>query len=158
MTNRFVYVVKAEGGYYKIGITAKRSDRLSGIMRLPWATAILTTIQSNDPEWLERYLHSKFAARRICGEWFKLNASDIRFLKSHRRLNRIKPKWSTMRLAEFNLAAHRLIKERGLTYVEVLFKVGVQHVVIKKAATGERSMSQPKAEALAKYLRIRIAD
>ena len=31
---------------------------------------------------MERYFHRKFAKKRLCGEWFVLDAKDLEFIKT----------------------------------------------------------------------------
>lgn len=74
-------------GHYKIGITtstvAKRIKSLqtgnSYKITRYWSKRC-----SNYQE-MERYFHRKFAKKRLCGEWFALDAKDLEFIKTCKR-------------------------------------------------------------------------
>ncbi len=83
----FVYLVKGHPGEYKIGRTNLVDRRLSEL----GATSSVEQqriheIKTDDPPGVEAYWHARFADKRMRGEWFRLNASDVRAFKRWRRI------------------------------------------------------------------------
>lgn len=75
--DKAVYVVKA-GGFYKIGISNNVQERIKSIQtgnhqKVKFQMSVLV----NDAHKLERKLHAKFASKRVKGEWFSLNESEV---------------------------------------------------------------------------------
>jgi len=75
--NGSVYLYKS-GKYYKIGRTndLKRRDKEIKL-QLPFEAELIHRILTDDPVGIEKYWHSRFAERRLNGEWFNLSSSDI---------------------------------------------------------------------------------
>ena len=72
-----VYLIKS-GRHYKIGRSvsaAKRERELQ--IQLPEKATRVHTIRTDDPVGIERYWHERFGAKRLNGEWFKLDAADV---------------------------------------------------------------------------------
>lgn len=83
----FVYLVKGHPGEYKIGRTNLVDRRLSEL----GATAsieqtLIHEIKTDDAAGIEHYWHKRFAEKRMRGEWFKLNADDVRKFKRWRHI------------------------------------------------------------------------
>ncbi len=78
----WVYIFRAENGLFKIGKTSKNpKGRLASIGKIsPVPINLLHKIKTNNITWLESSLHSKYASKRIHGEWFKLEEKNIRWL------------------------------------------------------------------------------
>lgn len=76
----YVYLVSC-GRRYKIGMSKDVSKRIAGMM-LPPTAKIVCTIKSDEKRKLERELHEKFASKRRKGEWFRLTAADVEYIKS----------------------------------------------------------------------------
>lgn len=73
-----VYIIKS-GKHYKIGMTrGNLESRLKSIQTgSPYKIEIIHTIETATPEKLEAELHRRFRGKRLSGEWFDLNQSDI---------------------------------------------------------------------------------
>lgn len=83
----FVYLVKGHPGEYKIGRTNLVDRRLSEL----GATAsieqeLIHEIKTDDPAGIEAYWHKRFNDKRMRGEWFRLNPSDVKAFKRWRRI------------------------------------------------------------------------
>jgi hypothetical protein len=83
----FVYLVRGHPGEYKIGHTNLVDRRLSEL----GATAsveqrLIHEIKTDDPAGVEAYWHRRFDNKRMRGEWFRLNAADVRAFKRWRRV------------------------------------------------------------------------
>lgn len=72
-----VYLLRC-GTYYKIGMSdnvAWRVQQLS--VALPMEVQHVHTIRTDDPARLEKELHTRFADKRVRGEWFSLDLFDV---------------------------------------------------------------------------------
>jgi hypothetical protein len=81
-----VYLFK-HGKYYKIGRTndaVRRGTELR--IQLPEELVLIHSIKTDDPSGVEHYWHRRFESKRMNGEWFNLDLSD---LKSFRRWKKI---------------------------------------------------------------------
>lgn len=79
----FVYLIRSEVGYYKIGRTVNPDDRIRTFsVRLPFRVEYEHLIKCEDQRALEKQLHTKFADKRIDGEWFELTPDDVAYIKS----------------------------------------------------------------------------
>jgi hypothetical protein len=83
----FVYLVKGHPGEYKIGRTNLVDRRLSEL----GATAsieqeLIYEIKTDDPTGVEEYWHKRFQDKRMRGEWFRLNAANVKAFKRWRRI------------------------------------------------------------------------
>ena len=77
----FVYLFKA-GRFYKIGRSnsaGRREYELS--IQLPEKLTSVHQIRTDDPVGIEAYWHKRFEAKRKNGEWFELDALDIKVFK-----------------------------------------------------------------------------
>jgi hypothetical protein len=83
----YVYILRSQDGYYKIGksIVPKVRIRSMGVV-LPFAIEPIHLIPSNDYSRAERSLHDKFGDQRVRGEWFALTEGDVEWLLSLNRL------------------------------------------------------------------------
>jgi len=81
-----VYLFKS-GKYYKIGKTndtVRRGTELK--IQLPEDIDLIHSIKTDDPSGIEAYWHKRFGSKRMNGEWFDLNSSDIKAFKHWRRI------------------------------------------------------------------------
>lgn len=77
----FVYLLKS-GRHYKIGKSNAAGRREREIaLQMPETTKAVHVIRTDDPAGIEAYWHSRFSAKRRNGEWFDLDASDLRAFK-----------------------------------------------------------------------------
>jgi hypothetical protein len=84
----FVYVLKGENGYYKIGKARNVDSRYKLLkIQLPFSVELIHTIYSNDYTLAEKQIHQKFVGKQVNGEWFTLTESDVDYLKSLTNLN-----------------------------------------------------------------------
>ena len=81
-----VYLFK-HGKYYKIGKTndtVRRGNELK--IQLPENLDLIHEIKTDDPSGIEAYWHRRFEAKRMNGEWFDLNSTDIKAFKRWRKI------------------------------------------------------------------------
>jgi hypothetical protein len=85
----FVYLVRhGTRNEYKIGRTNNPIRREGEIrLELPEKVQPIHYIETDDPSGIESYWHSRFASKRKEGEWFSLNAEDVRAFKRWRKIN-----------------------------------------------------------------------
>lgn len=78
----FVYLIRnSMTNHYKIGITNNVQDRLQHLQTANSAKLeLLTSVKTSDPPLLEKELHTKFAVKRLEGEWFKLTNVDVEYV------------------------------------------------------------------------------
>jgi len=81
-----VYLFKS-GKYYKIGKTNDTVRRGSELkIQLPENLDLIHSIRTDDPSGIEAYWHKRFELKRMNGEWFDLDSSDIKSFKSWRKI------------------------------------------------------------------------
>lgn len=74
----YVYLAKT-GRYYKIGYTNCVVRRLKEIkLELPEKLQEIHHIRTDDPSGIEAYWKNRFKSKITNGEWFKLDADDVR--------------------------------------------------------------------------------
>jgi hypothetical protein len=79
----YVYVLRQVGGtHYKIGRTVNPNDRLRTFsVKLPFAVEYEILIPTPNCYSLEVELHELYASKRVDGEWFSLDDSDLEYLR-----------------------------------------------------------------------------
>jgi hypothetical protein len=65
------------GGYHKLGQTMNPKTRYAG-QKYPFQVSIIHLIPVSNMDAAERALHAMFGHRRVHGEWYKLDDSDIK--------------------------------------------------------------------------------
>lgn len=73
------YVLTDKSGLYKIGRSEEPFKRLSQLACGNTTARICCVIDSN----IETKLHQKFKAKRVKGEWFKLNKEDLDYIMNY---------------------------------------------------------------------------
>lgn len=84
-TSGFVYVIYIDSPerYYKIGMSKHFSSRFSSHQcASPFEVCVACAFFVPNMRMAERQLHAEFAEKRIRGEWFCLNDSDLREIAS----------------------------------------------------------------------------
>jgi len=77
-----VYLLRADNALVKIGITIDFRRRLATLNTLmPYSLEVVLLIDCDNCISLEQLLHSRFASKRIRGEWFRLCDDDIEQLR-----------------------------------------------------------------------------
>lgn len=77
-----VYLMKNGFGHIKIGMTKKKpKHRESTLQSQEPEVELIYHGWVDDPYGVERELHSKYADKRLRGEWFSLEAKDIAYAK-----------------------------------------------------------------------------
>ena len=77
----YVYLQKM-GRVYKIGRSNAPGRREYEVgLRMPEEVKLLHKIRTDDPPGVEAYWHHRFNAKRKNGEWFDLDAADVRAFK-----------------------------------------------------------------------------
>lgn len=82
---QYVYVIQDLDvtGMFKIGKTHYPEKRILDFgVHLPFNVGIVHIIPTDNMNRLERTLHRKFAVKRVRGEWFDLDPSDIEYIRS----------------------------------------------------------------------------
>jgi hypothetical protein len=77
----FVYLIGPSNGTYKIGKTIDLASRVKQLT-LPHGADVLHTIQCENFDWLEKYLHKAFHHCRVKGEWFSLTPLEVEIVKN----------------------------------------------------------------------------
>ena len=79
----FVYLIMAENGLYKIGKAKDLKKRLSPFsVEFPMKWELIYSFKSENYDAAEINLHSQFHDKREVGEWFRLSAEDVEYIKS----------------------------------------------------------------------------
>lgn len=78
----FVYLIRAENGLVKIGITINVEQRFRTLdTSCPVEIALIGVLHSDEAIVVEAELHERFEDRRVKGEWFALSSQEIAWIK-----------------------------------------------------------------------------
>lgn len=78
----YVYLLRADNGLCKIGKAKVVNDRVRQLeISLPYDLELVSELYAEDCTETEANLHRRFAKKRIKGEWFKLDETDIEYIK-----------------------------------------------------------------------------
>ena len=81
LSEGWVYLLKS-GNHYKVGRGDDLERRVKQVTTaLPEKVDLLHAIKTDDPPGIESYWHRRFKEKRLNGEWFALNAADIKAFK-----------------------------------------------------------------------------
>lgn len=74
----YVYIVKTDDNFYKVGITNNVKNRIRGLQTSnPKKLELVGSFYSKDYQGLESHLHGKFDKHRRSGEWFELDIDAV---------------------------------------------------------------------------------
>ena len=74
----YVYLIQADNGLTKIGNSENPEERLSQLQQNSPCQLNLYYCQFvKNSKHLEKFLHVKFASKRVRGEWFNLSADEL---------------------------------------------------------------------------------
>ncbi len=79
----FVYLMRSENGYYKIGTTKDVAARLRSINHgIPIDIELVHSFYYPICRLAESFLHDKYEDKRFRWEWFALGPKDVEWIKS----------------------------------------------------------------------------
>lgn len=78
----FIYILKVEGSYHKVGKTINLERRLVQYKNLPWTVHLVASVHVDDIDEAEARIHKLFADVRVKGEWFALAPEHIELFRS----------------------------------------------------------------------------
>ena len=74
----YLYLLRGVHGFYKIGLSDTPQDRVATLgVQLPFAIEVTHLIKTNNMKAAEGRLHTRYADKRVNGEWFKLDETDV---------------------------------------------------------------------------------
>lgn len=80
----YVYLIRNDHGLYKIGKTKQLERRLKRFdVKLPFEIETIVIIQTAYPDQEEKDWHTRFADKRIDGEWFSLDDADVQWMTQY---------------------------------------------------------------------------
>jgi len=83
----FVYLARGHRGEYKIGRTNLVDRRVAELGATSAVElSLIHEIKTDDPVGVEAYWHSRFADKRMRGEWFRLGSRDIAAFRRWKRI------------------------------------------------------------------------
>jgi hypothetical protein len=85
----YVYLLKSSTGFYKIGRSKQPTTRIKTMhVALPFEIETEHLIECEDYIEAETLLHNEFKAKRMRGEWFALEESDVNEIKNIKRMKK----------------------------------------------------------------------
>jgi hypothetical protein len=83
----YVYILKASNGLYKIGHTESLNVRINKLRHTyEYQFELIHVIEAFSRYRVERYLHERFADKRVKQEWFALTDDDVKTLMQFKRM------------------------------------------------------------------------
>ncbi|PYS88584.1 MAG: hypothetical protein DMF64_20210 [Acidobacteria bacterium] len=80
-TSGWVYLVRVNEVFYKIGVATNIQRRIGELqMGCPFEVVLVHMIASSHARPLESGLHKIFAHKRVRGEWFRLDNTDVAWI------------------------------------------------------------------------------
>jgi len=76
--NGFVYIGCDKSGLFKIGISNNYKKRFGQLKTGNPFFNFMAVFSSENPSEIETEIHNKFSEKRFWGEWFSLDADDIK--------------------------------------------------------------------------------
>ncbi len=151
MTIAHVYLLES-GERFKIGYTKNIKKRLRQLRTgSPFDIRLVHSLEAEQPQALEKQFHDRFAKKRIRGEWFRLDAADVReflqFGKVPKAANGADAeKWQAeaQRLAE-QLEQEREDRRRGEEFYRTHIEDITRENALTVAALREAIKAMPKA-------------
>lgn len=79
----YIYVIKAQNGLFKVGITKDPLIRFKSIYaNSPIDVSLLFCIECQDSLKIEREIHAKFSSKCHHGEWLALSDDDVLYIET----------------------------------------------------------------------------
>lgn len=80
----YVYLIQGVNTpHFKIGKARQLKRRMDTFgVKLPMVIELICAIKTDNRHSLEGRLHSRFASKRMQGEWFNLSADDVQYIQS----------------------------------------------------------------------------
>jgi hypothetical protein len=80
----FVYLIRCgNSDFYKIGKATNVKSRRDNLqIGCPYYLQVVATLETSNPQYLEKRLHKRFEAKRTYGEWFKLTLAEVEEFKN----------------------------------------------------------------------------
>jgi septal ring factor EnvC (AmiA/AmiB activator) len=79
----FIYILKSENGYYKIGKAKELQNRITTWQHeFPIVIDFIYSFACHNRRLVENFLHNKYSKKRLRREWYKLNDEDIAWILS----------------------------------------------------------------------------
>lgn len=171
--NGYVYILQALTGEYKIGKSVNPKKRIGQLQtNLPGVATLVHTIETDQMLWLEQFLHSRFASKKIRGEWFALSDEDITDLKGRVRWDKphdfparweLNPKTNDPRrlrrkIGWYGPKLKELREAAGMSQAQLGASVGIAGSQINKLELGVNQPMLSVALAIATALDAEIVD
>lgn len=75
-----------DGKHFKIGKTNSVGRRHAEASTWLRDVRVIHTIDTDDPDGVERYWHRRFEGKLVRGEWFALKAEDVRAFRRWKKI------------------------------------------------------------------------
>jgi len=146
----FVYFIKEDyAGRIKIGKTKDINQRLDTFnVKLPFNVTLIHVIESNNYHYTEKLFHILFQLKRVNGEWFELNDSDVNWIKSGQYTQKIMQSIHSVKTGSKQTKdRHVTATDKQISFLNALLE-NSQLMLIKPAS----QLSATDAAALIGYL------